>query len=355
MVLRKVRNLVKRGLGLETPPSPREQKINLARGVFTNGKLPTNFSFTLGAAPCNHTCLFCPQSVEKPAKAGFMDVELLEKILSEMPEEGVLINISSYMETLATPKLVEAVQTMKRVRPKLEIVMASNGTIFRENVVEGLIDAGLDIWQYSFDGASRESYEKLMQKDDFDIVWKNLERLVAIRDEKKSPMKIYTHIMHFEGVEEEFEEFRAAWEDKLDAVLLRRVANWGSKDLGLAETLAEKGFVPHHATPGERYPCASIFMHFKVNWDGTYYPCVAAIPEYNHNVPAIGHARENTFTEAWEKLQEMRKAHLEGRWDEYDCCRTCNVWASWNDMWFRDEKIADPVQAPYRVEGAIHV
>jgi MoaA/NifB/PqqE/SkfB family radical SAM enzyme len=343
------------GLEVNPPLSAQQQKLNLARGVFSNGKLPTNFSITLGAAPCNHSCLFCPQSVEKPKKAGFLDQEMLEKVLHEMPEEGCLVNISAYMETLATRGLVEYVATIKRIRPKLEVVMASNGTIFKEDVVTGLMDAGLDIYQYSFDGASRESYAALMQKDDYDVVWKNLERLVAIRDEKKSPMKIYTHIMHFEGVEEDFEKFHKAWKDKLDAVLLRRVANWGSTKLRLAETLAEKGFVPHHRDPETRYPCTSIFMHFKISWDGTYYPCVAAIPQYDHSVPSLGHASEVTFLKAWENLQEMRQAHLEGRWDEYNCCSTCNVWCSWDNMWSRDESDPDLAQSPFYVEGVEHV
>jgi hypothetical protein len=59
--------------------------------------------------------------------------------------------------------------------------------------------------------------------------------------------------------------------------------------------------------------------------------------------------------QAWENLQEMRKAHLEGRWDEYDCCSSCNVWASWNDMWFQDESEPDRVKSPFYLEGVEHV
>jgi hypothetical protein len=33
----------------------------------------------------------------------------------------------------------------------------------------------------------------------------------------------------------------------------------------------------------------------------------------------------------------MRRAHLEGRWDEYECCRTCNIWSMWDDMWLKEE------------------
>ena len=43
-------------------------KTQYIKNVFSNGNLPTNFSVNLGVAPCNHSCLFCPQSIEKPKK-----------------------------------------------------------------------------------------------------------------------------------------------------------------------------------------------------------------------------------------------------------------------------------------------
>ncbi len=312
------------------------RKISYGKSVLNNGSLPTNFSITIGAAPCNHTCLFCPQSVEKPAKAEWLDLELLRKVLLEMPEENILLNVSSYSETIAAPNLVPAVRLMKTLRPKLPVAMATNGTIYREHVVEELVDAGLDQYSYSFDGATKEHYRTLMQVDHFERAWENLERVVAIKRKKNSPMKITTHIMHFKGVEDAYEKFKAYWEDKLDAIVLRRVGNWGSDHLGLMKHLASEGFVSAHGTPARRTPCPSIFMHFKLQFDGDYYPCVAAIPAYtDHEVPALGNARTMTWSEAWHKMGEMRRAHLEGRWDDYACCRSCNIWSMWDDMWFQ--------------------
>src|SRR5690242_7459998 len=130
------------------------RKIAYAKGVLWNGAQPTDFSIGLGAAPCNHTCLFCPQSVEKPGRAVWLDQGLLRKVLEELPQEKLRLNISSYSETVAAPNLLPAVRLMKEVRPKLPVIMASNGTIFREEVIEGLIDAGLDHYSYSFDAAN---------------------------------------------------------------------------------------------------------------------------------------------------------------------------------------------------------
>jgi len=344
-----------RSLFKPSPPPPGDAaKIAYGQAVLRNGPLPTDFSINLGAAPCNHTCLFCPQSVEKPSRAQWLDLSLLRKVLEELPQENLRLNVSSYSETIAAANLVAAVRLMKEIRPKLPVIMASNGTLFREQVIEGLIDAGLDQYSYSFDAATREDYAVMMQHDDFEKVWTNLERLVEMRNRKKSPMKITTHIMHFKGVEEDFEKFKAYWVDKLDGVVLRRVGNWGSDELGLMRRLAGKGFISAYETPKERFPCTSIFMHFKLQFDGHYYPCVAAVPAFDkHLVPPLGHAREITWGEAWERLGEMRRAHLEGRWDEYECCRSCNVWSMWDDMWFR-ERNPNGSRGPFHLKDINH-
>lgn len=320
-------------------PTPIDPQRSLAQAIFSNGKLPSNFSINLGAAPCNHSCLFCPQSVKKPRKAAWLDLEILRKVAGEMPEQGMLINISSYSETLAAPNLVPAVRLLKEVRPKLKVAMATNGSLYREDVIAGLIDVGLDHYSYSFDAPDRESYKRMMQVDHFDRVWNNLERIVEMRNRRGSAMRITTHIMAFDQFKDNFEAFRAQWTGKVDDVLFRPVGNWGGDSWGLRKNLEAAGFTaPLQQGRAKRSPCNSIFMHFKLQHDGRYAPCIAAVPDYLpdeevHAVAYLGSARDMTWGEAWAKLGEMRRAHLEGNWDAYECCRTCDVWSLWPEIW----------------------
>lgn len=315
-----------------------EARVLAARAFRGNDWQPTNFSVNLGVAPCNHTCIFCPQSVQKPKKARWLDLNLLEKVLLEMPEDGIQIGLSSYSETIAAPNLLDAVRLMKRIRPALRIAMASNGSLFREDLISDLMDAGLDHYSYSFDGATREDFAALMQKDDFETCWANLEKLTEMRKRKGSNIHISTHIMAFQGREADFEKFREYWQDKVDFIQWRNVCNWGGDNWGLEKRMREAGFVPTYQVPERRYPCFSIFHHFKLQWDGLYYPCVVAVPDYekdleNHCVPNLGHASEITWQEAWANLQKMREAHLAGRWDDYEACRSCNVWGLYDNIW----------------------
>ena len=309
------------------------------KATFANGALPSNFSVNLGAAPCNHSCRFCPQSVHKPKRASWLDLDLLRKVASEMPEEGMDVSISSYSETLAAPNLLPAIRILKEIRPKLRVIMATNGSLLREDVVKGLIDAGLDHYSYSFDAPDRKSYERLMQVDHFDRVWKNLDRIVDLRNERNSKMLITTHIMGFEEFRSAYEEFKTYWEKRVNLVYWREVGNWGGETWGLEEKLKEAGFtLPDAKEKLPRVPCTSIFMHFKLQHDGRYAPCVAAVPDYlpseeRHSVPYIGDARELTFMQAWELLSDMRQAHLRGEWDRYECCKSCSIWGLFTNGW----------------------
>ncbi|WFU18956.1 radical SAM/SPASM domain-containing protein [Bradyrhizobium sp. CB3481] len=326
------------------------------KATYSNGSLPGKFSINLGAAPCNHSCRFCPQSVHKPRRASWLDLDLLRKVASEMPEEGMEINISSYSETLAAPNLLSAIRLLKEVRPKLRIAMATNGSLMREDVVVGLIDAGLDHYSYSFDAPDRQSYERLMQVDHFDRVWKNLDRIVDLRNARNSKMLITTHIMGFEEFRQSYEEFKAYWEKRVNLVYWREVGNWGGETWGLEEKLAEGGFtVPRAAQKFPRVPCTSIFMHFKLQHDGRYAPCVAAVPDYlpseeRHKVAYIGDAREITFMEAWQRLSDMRQAHLRGEWDRYECCSSCNIWGLFTNGW-EDRGVNLPDRPRFHVPG----
>jgi radical SAM protein with 4Fe4S-binding SPASM domain len=258
--------------------------------------------------------------------------------MSEMPHENIVLNISSYSETIAAPNLVPAIRLIKKVRPRLLIVMASNGSLFREKVVNDLIDAGLDHYSYSFDAATPESYKEIIQVDNFNKAWRNLEQIVELRNKKKSPMKITTHIMHFRGVEQDFEKFKAYWQGKVDGVVLRSVGNWGGSDtLNLTQKLESLGYVSAHTTPENRYPCNSIFTHFILQPDGHYMPCIGTVPGYESDpIYSLGHARETTWLEAWHRLGEMRRAHLNGQWNNFEACQKCNLWSLWNDSWVKN-------------------
>ena len=204
-----------------------------------------------------------------------------------------------------------------------------------------LFALGLDHYQYSLMPQQR-SYERLVQADHFNKVDENFKRIIKLRDELSAKTKITSHIMKFKETEEFFKEFKEEREKYLnkelgDEIHLRKVGNWGGETWGLDKNLNNAGFTyEEDRIPEKRYPCTSIFMHFKLNFDGRYAPCVTAVPDSSpseelHKVKYIGDAREITWTEAWQKMHAMREIHLRGDWDSIEACKSCNIWSLWDN------------------------
>ena len=311
---------------------------------------PVNFSINLGAAPCNHSCLFCPQSIKKPSQPVWLDLKILEKVLNEMPSTGVNLNISAYTETLSAPNLVDSVKLMKTIRPGLPVFMATNGSLFNEKIIRELLSLGLDHYSYSFDAPTRETYRELMQVDHYDRVDSNFRRIIELRNEVKSKTKITAHIMKFDQYVEHFDDFYNERIQLLDPnlgddIYLRTVGNWGGDAWDLDSNFKKIGLTYEtNSVPDEtkRYPCLSIFTHFKLQHTGHYAPCVAAVPDSSidtemHKANYLGHASDITWLDAWISLSDLRQQHLAGDWAEIPACKTCNIWSLWPNTFMSDK------------------
>lgn len=318
------------------------ERTGYSQGIITNGKLTANFCVQLGSAYCNHSCLFCPQSISKPKENEWLEMSLLEKVLKEMPDIYMELFTSSYSEPILAPNLIDALKLIKKIRPKYRVTLASNGSVFREDVFIELMKHGLDVYQFSFDAANREDYKTLMQVDHFNLAWKNLERIVELKKKMNSNISIRTHIMHFKGVEKDFEKFKDYWQDKVDHVVLRSVHNFGRGSYDLAKQLKDNGFESVMEVPSKRYPCNQIFTSFKLKYNGKYGACLGAYSYTEEETSYwLGDAREITWMDAWQKMKNLRQAHMEGRWNDYDMCKTCNLWAAWPNMWEEREPTPD--------------
>jgi hypothetical protein len=72
-----------------------------------------------------------------------------------------------------------------------------------------------------------------------------------------------------------------------------------------------------------------------------------------HAVAYLSSARDMTWGDAWVKLGEMRRAHLEGSWGAYECCRTCDVWSMWPEIW-EDRGTTTAKGHRFHIPGAEH-
>ena len=94
-------------------------------------------------------------------------------------------------EPLLNPKLPEIIDYAKK-KGILETMINTNATKLNEEMSEKLIKSGLDIMIYSFDGGTKDTYEKMRPgrfgKNNFDDIYKNILNFSKIRKKLNSQL-----------------------------------------------------------------------------------------------------------------------------------------------------------------------
>ena len=143
------------------------------------------------ASVCDLACGFCyRQYISTPDK--IMKKELAYKLIDQATD----LNIPSMKfnwrgEPLLNPKLPEIIDYAKK-KGILETMINTNATKLNEEMSEKLIKAGLDIMIYSFDGGTKDTYEKMRPgrfgKNNFDDIYKNILNFSKIRKKLNSQL-----------------------------------------------------------------------------------------------------------------------------------------------------------------------
>ena len=247
------------------------------------------------AAVCDLACPFCyRQFIATPDK--IIDEVLFRRIVDQCAELGIpSIKLNWRGEPLLHPKLPEMVDYAKR-RGILETIINTNATTLDDKKARELIDAGLDLMIYSFDGGSKESYEQMrpgrFKENSFNAVYGNIRRFSEIRTEMKAvfPRTKIQMILTSQTFPEQ-EAFYRLFDDCVDDVTVKQYTERGGdlNDLdedtrerlrsalsarGLSEKveyLRESDGTVYVATG--RLPCEQPFQRLLVTYDGRVGMC----------------------------------------------------------------------------------
>jgi len=255
---------------------------------------------------CNLRCPMCGRNWMKE-KLGFIDWALYKKIINE----GVRYKLPSIKlnyrgEPLLHPQLVEMVSYAKK-KGILEVQFNTNGLLLNKKKARELIEAGLDRIIFSFDGATKKTYEKIRRGSNYERVIKNIKRLVEIRNNfgLKRPL-VRVQMVKMKENEKEVERFIKMWLPIANRVAVSTERN----PLGAKKRL-------------EHFPCHQIWQRLMVCWDGEVRMCCG---DWYGEVK-LGNAKRSSLYKIWhsKKLNNIRKIHKEGRFDEVPVCSRCEV------------------------------
>lgn len=266
---------------------------------------------------CNLSCIHCAHQVIKKDpeyKPKFMDIEVFKQIVDEISKHNILlVRIASAGESLLHPRFFDMMAIIKDAGIK-PVNLTTNGMFLAENNRE-IIECGIDIIDISIDAYSEETYRSIRIGGDFKRVKRNVINLLKLRDEKKSPLKIFVSLIKQPLNEKEVDSFVKYWKRDVDFVLVRNLCDM----VGLVDIRrGEEKVLP------TRYPCPQFWKRVTINHNGDLRYCV----EDWRNKTVIANVMDKSIKEIWQgpEYQKLRELHLSGQYEKVEFCSDCTDW-----------------------------
>lgn len=201
-------------------------------------------------------------------------------------------------------------------KKKAKVGLITNGSLFNEENSLRLLEAGVDMIEFSVDAADPETYQLVRKGLNWDILLENVKRMVKLRNKLKSPTKIIASAVNQKGVNiEKVEKF---WEPIVDKFQKRKYLTWGINDP--SKSADPTPYLP----PQERIPCPFIFERLNIDSRGKVMVCGFDI----RAITNMGNVHEKSIKEIWhgEGFEYYRRMHLARRGDEIELCKNCPDW-----------------------------
>lgn len=264
---------------------------------------------------CNMKCPMCFQQHMPIPKEGYLDFELYKKIVDECAENKLYsIRLCHRGEPLMHSKIVDMVKYAKDKGIK-EVFTLTNGLLLNERLILELFDAGLDWIQLSIDGVC-ENYEKIRRPARFDDIYANVKLLHKMRKEQKRLRPIIWIQSLWSVVKHNPQEFIDLFAPYVDKIAFHVDFDY-----------------EHRFKKDPDFICYRLWHRMMIMADGSVPMCNSDFLKDE----IVGNVKVQTVKEVWngEKLERIRKLHLEKRRFELKPCAKCN----WGNL--REKKKVD--------------
>jgi MoaA/NifB/PqqE/SkfB family radical SAM enzyme len=235
---------------------------------------------------CQLRCPLCPTGLQIHDRTnGHADLNMLRKLLDEVGDYVFFIDFFNWGEPLLNTHIEDFV-ALANARKVLCTISTNLSLPLSDERIERLVKSGLREIIVSLDGASQETYENYRRRGDFDLVCKNMRRIVETKRRLKQsfPLVTWQFLVFAFNEHEVAKAQQMATEMGVDRILIRpayldterfplepseksTIQNWKPKDplYQIESFMDEKP--KHHSRCGWHYTSTAI------NWDGTVAPC----------------------------------------------------------------------------------
>lgn len=284
---------------------------------------------------CNAQCPNCPYT-NSEIRSSYKDMPLMKEdtfklIADQCGEHGAWIRISGGGEPMLHPQAVELMEYAKGAGAKVGLI--TNGSHFSEDSIRRILEAQVDMVEFSVDAADPVTYAKVRTGLGWNTLLENVQRFVQLRNELKSTTKIIASAINQVGVD--IEEVAQFWEPIIDNFQKRKFLTWGVND-------ASNSADPEpYLSPEQMIPCPFIFERLNIDSRGDVMVCGFDIAATTN----MGNVHETSIKDIWhgKGFEYYRQAHLSHQGNQIELCRNCPDWKyrSWKHNYWKVIKNAE--------------
>jgi radical SAM protein with 4Fe4S-binding SPASM domain len=278
---------------------------------------------------CNLRCPECPSGMKSLSRPqGFINKELFEQIIEHIFKKTSYLLLHFQGEPFLHPQLMEMIRYAKKKR--MYVSLSTNGHFLDDEIVEKIIESGLDRITISLDGTTPEIYEKYRVGGDMEKVIGSAEKLVAFKKKSKARhLKIVFQFIVLGTNEHQILDARnLAKKTGVDKIIFKSAQIYHpDKEYNLVPSIYRysryrkmengnfriKSDLPDH--------CKRLWFYSVITWDGNMLPCC-----FDKDAKyAGGNLKERSFKEVWtgRPMNEFRNKILLER-KSMDICNNCS-------------------------------
>ncbi|MBF0145234.1 MAG: radical SAM protein [Magnetococcales bacterium] len=276
---------------------------------------------------CNLKCGMCPQ-------ANGREKDFLKKlpwpVFEKMIEDAMQYGVQSVsLHGSGEPTLNQDMpQMVRHIKNKgIQCVSFTNGLKLNESLAQRLIEAEIDILRVSAVGYDRESYQRWMSKDEFELVRNNVRQFVALNQRLggKTQVHLYHLLTNVAQKEQEIQWYRQNWVEPTGALAeIWMMHNWSG---GMDAPYDRRNLAgsPQKRSCGRPFsPLLQVRAGGLDSHHGAVVACCMVLGKDSQGV--LGHLDSQTIHEvvSGEPYQQLRAAHVEKRFDDIPYCRDCD-------------------------------
>lgn len=242
-----------------------------------------------------------------------MDYEFAVRIITECSEflgDNKQICFHMNGEPLLYSRLPDLVCLSKQLGYSY-IFLTTNGALATDDVLERLLDAGLDSIKFSINAGTKETYQKIHGRNDFDHAIHAVQYASRYRKKTSRPIKIFVSCVGIKENCNELTELQTLVQPYCDEIVFYYPCSYAGQMIDIQKMRTDLSMLPIKSFEiTHEAPCSVLWNSINVTCEGYLSLCCS---EANNRL-IVENLKQSSVKDAWlgEKMTKIRQKHLTG-------------------------------------------